>query len=353
MKRIDMTKPVLVTGATGYVAGWIVRRLLEDGITVHAAVRDPANAERLKFLDALAAETPGSIEYFRADLLEEGSYKEAMQGCELVFHTASPFTLVVEDPEKDLIEPAQLGTRNVLETANRTASVKRVVLTSSCAAIYGDNADIEAIDRDRFTEADWNFSSSLDHQPYSFSKTLAEREAWKIAEAQDRWDLVVINPSFVLGPGVNPFATSESFTLLKQFGNGAMKTGIPAFYIGAVDVREVADAHLKAAFTPSARGRYITSAHNTSFAEFGEILREHFGDAYPFPKRTLPKWLVWLMGPMVDKSLSRRMVTRNVGHPWRADNSKSIDELGISYRPLEISLIEMFQQLIDNDAFAS
>jgi nucleoside-diphosphate-sugar epimerase len=352
MKRIDKTKPVLVTGATGYVAGWIVKRLLEEGITVHAAVRDPGNAEKLKYLNALAAETPGSIEYFRADLLEEGSYEEAMQGCELVFHTASPFTLVVEDPKKDLIEPAQLGTRNVLETANRTASVKRIVLTSSCAAIYGDNADLEDTGRDRFTEEDWNTSSSPDHQPYSYSKTLAEREAWKIAEAQDRWDLVVINPSLVLGAGINPFASSESFNLLKQFGNGGLKSGAPAFYIGAVDVRDVAEAHMKAGFTPSASGRYITSGHDTSFAEFGEILRDHFGDAYPFPSKTMPKWLVWLMGPMVDKSLSRRMVTRNVGHPWRADNSKSIRDLGIDYRPLDTSLTEMFQQLIDHDVFA-
>lgn len=353
MAEIDKTKPVLVTGATGYVAGWIVKRLLDDGITVHAAVRDPGNTEKLRFLDTLAEKSPGTIEYFKTDLMEKGSYTEAMQGCELVFHTASPFTLAVEDPLRDLVKPAQLGTRNVLETANQTESVKRVVVTSSVAAIYGDNADIENSTRETFTEEDWNTTSSLNHQPYSYSKTLAEQEAWRIARAQDRWDLVVINPSFVLGPGINPFATSESFTLLKQFGNGSMKSGVPAFYIGAVDVREVADAHIKAGFTPSASGRYITSGHDTSFAKFGEILREHFGDQYSFPRRTLPKWLVWLMGPMVDKSLSRKMVTLNVGRPWHADNSRSIRELGITYRPLETSLTEMFQQLIDNDVFAS
>lgn len=353
MTRIDKTQPVLVTGATGYVAGWIVKRLLDEGLTVHAAVRDPNSAEKLRFLDALAEQATGTIEYYKSDLLEEGSYAEAMQGCELVFHTASPFTLNVEDPSRDLVEPAQLGTRNVLQTANETGSVKRVVVTSSVAAIYGDNADIEMTAHESFSEEDWNTTSSLTHQPYSYSKTLAEREAWKIADAQDRWDLVVINPSFVVGPGINPFATSESFTLLKQFGNGGMKSGVPAFYIGAVDVRDVADAHIKAAFTPDASGRYITSGHDTSFAEFGEILRDRFGEAYPLPRKILPKWLVWLMGPMVDKSLSRRMVTRNVGHPWHADNSKSIRELGIDYRPLDVSLNEMFQQMIDNDIFAS
>lgn len=350
---VDKSKPVLVTGATGYVAGWIVKRLLDEGVTVHAAVRDPSNAEKLKYLNALADQAPGTIEYFKSDLLDKGSYAEAMHRCELVYHTASPFTLTVEDPQKDLVEPAQLGTRNVLEQANQTNSVKRVVVTSSCAAIYGDTADLADIDHDQFTEADWNTTSSLEHQPYSYSKTLAEREAWKIAEAQSRWDLVTINPSLVLGPGINPFATSESFTLLKQLGNGSMRSGVPAFYIGAVDVRDVADAHIRAGFTPAAHGRYITSVHETSFSEIAHILSDQFGDTYPLPSRTMPKWLVWLMGPLVDKSLSRKMVTRNVGHPWRADNSKSVRELGISYRPLETSLTEMFQQLIDNDVFVN
>lgn len=159
MAQIDKTKPVLVTGATGYVAGWIVKRLLDDGITVHAAVRDPGNTDKLQFLDALVEQSPGTIKYFKTDLLEKGSYAEAMQGCELVFHTASPFTLSVTDPQKDLVEPAQLGTRNVLETANETESVKRVVVTSSCAAIYGDNADIDNVDGEMFTDDVWNTSS--------------------------------------------------------------------------------------------------------------------------------------------------------------------------------------------------
>lgn len=341
-------KPVMVTGATGYVAGWLVRRLLEEGHTVHATVRDPSSAEKLKYLNELADRMPGNIEYFQADLLTEGSYAEAMESCEVVFHTASPFTIAVDDPQRDLIDPAQLGTRNVLEQAHKTESVKRVVVTSSCAAIYGDNADLEEVDGGQFTEEVWNTSSSLTHQPYSFSKTVAEREAWKIAQGQDRWVLVTINPSFVLGPGINPFATSESFSLIKQFGDGSMKSGVPDYGIGAVDVRDVAEAHTRAGFTASAEGRYITSGHNSSFAEFATILRDQFGGTYPIPRRTMPKWLVWLMAPLVNESMTRKIVARNVGHPWRADNSKSVRELGISYRPLEESLNDMFQQLIDH-----
>lgn len=179
----------------------------------------------------------------------------------MVFHTASPFKLDVEKPQKDLVEPALEGTRNVLQEVNRTPSVQRVVLTSSCAAIYGDNADLEATPEGRFTEKIWNTTSSLDHQPYAYSKTVAEKEAWRIHDAQHRWEMVTINPSLVLGPGINPYATSESFTIIRQLGDGSLKSGVPRMGFGVVDVRDVAEAHFRAAFTPGARGRYIISAH--------------------------------------------------------------------------------------------
>ncbi|MFY9254959.1 MAG: NAD-dependent epimerase/dehydratase family protein [Fuerstiella sp.] len=351
MTIIDKSRPVMITGATGYVAGWIVTRLLEKGLTVHAAVRDIEDHEKLKYLDKLASELPGQIRYFKSDLLDEGSYAQAMDGCELVFHTASPFTVSVKDPQKQLVEPAVLGTRNVLLQANKTSSVKRVVLTSSVAAIYGDNVDVKKTASGKFTEDDWNTTSTLDHGAYSYSKVQAEREAWKISGDQDRWDLVVINPSLVIGPGINPNATSESFKLIRNFGDGTMRLGVPQFGIGVVDVRDVADAHLKAAFLPEAQGRHIVSGYNTDFPSMARPLVKKFGRAYPFPKMTSPKPLVWLVGPLLDKSLTRRMIRDNVGIPFVADNSKSIDQLGMTYRPLEESLVEFFQQLVDSGAF--
>ncbi len=347
MKPIDTTKPVLVTGATGYLAGWIVSKLLDQGVTVHAAVRHPSNTEKLAYLTEIAERSPGAIRYFKADLLTPGAYAEAMSGCEVVFHTASPFSIRVDDPQRDLVDPARLGTRNVLEQANQTESVKRVVVTSSCAAIYGDNADRDAAPGGIFNEEIWNRSSSLSHQPYSYSKTVAEKEAWKVADAQNQWKLVVINPSFVLGPAVNPMAGGESMSIMTQFGDGSMKAGVPDLGMGIVDVRDAANAHLAAAFEPEAEGRHITSGHNSSFPEVARILRERFGDAYPLPKRTLPKWFVWLVGPIFDKSLTRKVVARNAGIPWVADNLKSIEKLGVTYRPLEETVTEMFTQLIE------
>jgi nucleoside-diphosphate-sugar epimerase len=350
--NIDKTLPVMVTGATGYVAGWLVKRLLDEGFTVHAPVRNPDDSSKLKYLNEIAAGSPGKIRYFKADLLRPGSYQEAMTGCQVVFHTASPFKIDVKDAQKELIEPAQLGTLNVLDTVNRTPSVKRVVLTSSCAAIYGDNADLDNAPNHVFTEAIWNTSSSLTHQPYSYSKTLAEREAWKIAKEQNRWDLVTINPSLVIGPGINPDGTSESFNIVRRLGDGTAKAGLPDIGMGLVDVRDVAEAHFQAAFNPQANGRYITSGHNSSFPEMASVLLDRYGRDYPIPRRTLPKWLVWLVGPIADKSVTRKMIALNVDRPWKADNSRSRNELGIRYRPLAESMNDFFQQFIDAGRFA-
>ena len=348
MTNIDKTKPVLVTGATGYIAGWLIKQLVEDGLTVHAAVRNPADEKKLAHLNALAKGTNGKIVYFKSDLLTPGSYAEAMKDCELVFHLASPFILDVKNPQRDLIDPALLGTANVLDAVNKTPSVKRVVLTSSCAAIYTDAIDCLSAKGGILTEENWNTTSSLEYQPYSFSKTLAEKKAWEIVSQQSRWDLVTINPSLVMGPMLDAKGTtSESLNILKQIGDGTMKSGVPEMGIGLVDVRDVANAHFLAGFTPTAKGRYITSGYNTNFFEMALALQPKYGKDFPIPKNKLPKWLLMLIGPMVNKQLSRKYIKNNVGIDWKADNSKIKKELGISFRPMSQTMEDAFQVLVD------
>ncbi len=347
---INKDKPVLVTGATGYVASWIVKRLLEEGVTVHAAVRNPNHPASVEHLQSMATGLPGTLRFFQADLLQDHSEAAAMEGCEMAFHTASPCNLDVKDAQKELIEPAKMGTRNVLHTANQISSVKRVVLTSSVAAIYGDNADAKMVANGIFTENDWNTTSNLQNKPYSFSKTVAEKEAWDIHSQQSRWSLVVINPSLVLGPGINPLATSESFKIIQKMGSGKLKSGIPDIGIGVVDVRDLAEAHLRVAYLEQAHGRHIISGHNTSLPQIAASLRPKYAH-YPLPQRVLPKPLVWLFGPLIDKTITREFVARNVGWPWRADNSKSVNALGMTYRSLENSTQAMFQQMIEAGAF--
>lgn len=351
MKNINKDKPVMVTGATGYVAGWLVKKLLQEGFTVHAPVRNPENQKKIQHLLDMEKTSPGNLKFFKGDLLKEGSYTESMKNCSVVFHTASPFTSDIKDPKKELIDPALMGTKNVLSSVDKTDSVSRVVLTSSVAAIYGDNADLEDTPNGVFTEEMWNTTSSLNHKPYSNSKTLAEKEAWRINKEQNRWKLVVINPSLVIGPGTNADATSESFNIIKQFGNGKMKAGAPKMGLGAVDVREVAEAHFNAAFIESVSGRHIVSGHNTDLLEMAKTLLPKYGDKYPIPRKPLPKTLLWLVGPLINKNLSRKVISKNVNLPWKADNTKSKKELEINYRPLSESMNDLFQQLIDNNEF--
>ncbi len=348
MTQIDKTKPVMVTGANGYVASWLVKRLLDEGITVHAAVRNPDNEQKIKHLKDAAANSKGEIKFFKADLLSPGSYKAAMEGCELVYHTASPFTIEVKDPQKELIEPAVQGTANVLNSAKEVASVKRVVVTSSCAAIYTDAIDTVNAPGGKLTEEVWNTTASLAYQPYSYSKTLAEKKAWEIAEGQSQWDLVTLNPPGIFGPPLNPHnTTSESMNILKMLGGGDMKMGAPKLGIGVVDVRDVAEAHYRAGFTPAAQGRYITAAHNTNFLEMGTVLLPKYGDQFPLPKKALPKWLLMLVGPMANKLFSRKFLRNNVNVPWKADNSKIKKELGMTFKPLKETMEDGFQVLVD------
>jgi len=347
MTTIDKSKPVLVTGATGYVAGWLVKKLLDEGLTVHAAVRNPKNKSKLAHLDELAANSTGNIKYFKADLLQNGSYAEAMEGCELVYHTASPYTISVKDPQKELVDPALKGTHNVLSQATKTASVKRVVVTSSCAAIYSDAIDCENAPNGILTENDWNTTASLDYLPYSYSKTLAEKEAWKIAGSQKQWDLVVINPCGVFGPALNPkTSTSESTSIMKQIGDGTMKAGVPNLGFGVVDVRDLAVAHFEAGFRPDANGRNIILAHNTNLLEMALTLQEDFGSKFPIPKSALPKWLLMIVGPLANKAFTRKFIRNNVNVAWKGDNSKSMRELGMKYRSLKETMVDDFRSLV-------
>ena len=344
---LDAPGPVLVTGGNGYVASWLVKTLLEGGLDVHATVRDPRDPAKTSHLEAIAQGSPGTLSLFRADLLDPGSFDGAMAGCGLVFHTASPLIVRgVDDPVADLIEPATRGTRNVLEAAKRTPSVRRVVLTSSIVAIYGDAADLQDIPEDRFDESHWNTTSSENHQPYSHSKTLAERLAWKLADEQDRWDLVVVNPGLVLGPSLSPHTKAEGVLVMRDFGNGYYRFGAPELEFAIVDVRDVAEAHLRAGLDRRAAGRHILVSETLSAIEIASILRRHFGDGFPFPRNTVSSSAALMLAPR--RGIPLAVARRNLGFPLRFDNSRARAALGLAFRPAAESVVEHFQQLLND-----
>jgi nucleoside-diphosphate-sugar epimerase len=347
MRVIDSSKPILVTGAGGYIASWIIEYLLEKGYRVRGTVRSLAKNEQLSHLEDMAKLYEGRLELFEADLLRHGSFQKAMEGCELVFHTASPFKISgVKDPQRELIDPALEGTRNVFLSVEDTPSVKRVVLTSSVAAIFGDAREIEDQPNQIFTEDAWNLSSSLQHQPYPFSKTLAEKEAWNMAGQQKRWDLVVMNPAFVLGPSRSRRTDSASTGFVRSLLNGTFKSGTAALYFGIVDVRDVAQAHILAGFTPSAAGRHILCNETLGMLEMAKILNEAHPGRFALPTREMPKWLLWLMAPKIG--FTRKFISDNVGFKPLFENRKAIAQFNLRYRPVRETLLDQAAQLIQD-----
>ncbi len=338
-----MYKTIMITGASGYIGSWTVKELLENGYTVRACIRDKNNAEKTKQLTGLSAGTSGKLELWEADLLKEGSFDAAAKGCDAVFHMASPFTLRFRDAQKDLIDPALQGTRNVLNAASRSGTVKKVILTSSVVAVYGDNIDMKEQGLSEFTEADFNTTSTPAHQPYAYSKVLAEKEAWKIAQAQSKWKLLVMNPAFVMGPVLSPSSDSESLQFMKDMLGGKYKTGGADLYFGFVDVRDVARAHRLALEKDDAEGRFILCSATKGFMDVADIIRKKYGKKFKLPGMKTPTFLLYLIGWMFGLSL--KYVRRNIGHPVKINNSKSIRDLGITYLPFEKTILDMVESL--------
>ena len=344
----------MVTGSTGYVGGVLVQQLLETGLTIHCPVRDSTNESKIQHLKDLKGGE--NLKFFDADLLDQGSYLDSMKGCSVVFHVASPFIISVPKGKEQemLLDPAIKGTLNVLESARDPvlgSSVKRVVVTSSVAAIASDGTDTEEVVKRTgamCNEETWNTSASIDYMPYPYSKTLAEKAAWDFIKEKDcSYDLVVCNPSFVMGPGVK-IHSGESYDFAKNLATGFLKSGAPDIGMKVVDVRDVARGHIAAGFLPSktvAGQRYILNGTNSNLLDMSKLLLEEYPNL-PLPKSIIPKWIFWLVAPLLGKT--RKFVSRSVSHNFEMDNSKSLRDLELGeYRTLKETLVDMYSQCIE------
>lgn len=337
-----MPRRVLLTGASGYIASFVTKALLEKGYLVRGTVRNPAQSAELAHLRNL----PGAgerLELVRADLLTPGAFDAHVDGCDFVLHTASPYKMNVKDPQKDLVEPALLGTRNVLGAAVRSNCIKRVVVTSSMAAITDEPDENHVL-----TEADWNEKSSLGRNPYYYSKTVAEREAWAIAErTKPAWDLVVINPFLVIGPAMTSALNPSNQVFADILGG--VYPGIMNIVWGFVDVRDVAKAHVLALETPAAKGRYICAGDRVSMREVVGLLRSRYGERYKLPRMGLDcatgDFVVKLSSYMQPKGVGDYLRS-HIGRVPNYDNGKIRRDLGLEFREAKISILESVEDLI-------
>ncbi|NTW63910.1 MAG: NAD-dependent epimerase/dehydratase family protein, partial [Chlorobiaceae bacterium] len=283
------------------------------------------------------------LELVEADLLQSGSYKQAVKGCEYVLHTASPYIINVKNPQLDLVEPALRGTLEVMEACLFAGSVKRVVLTSSIAAVT-DQPDSSVI----YTEKEWNTLSSLTRNPYHYSKTLAERAAWEfIKEKKTDFDLVVINPALVTGPSLVP-SLNTSNQMIRDIMTGVFPMIMDVNW-GFVDVRDTARAHILAMETPAAQGRYLCSAETMNLGEMIQFLQmEGYGN-YKLPVINLSGKAGTLLMKLLSYSQPKdtgTFIRTHVGRLLQIDNSKIRKDLGMTFMPIKKSILEAIRDMI-------
>ncbi|KAK7264043.1 hypothetical protein RJT34_31646 [Clitoria ternatea] len=308
-----MRKTVCVTGASGFIASWIVKFLLQRGYTVRATVRDPSNLKQVQHLLNLDG-AKERLHLFKADLLEEGSFDSAVNGCHGVFHTASPVRFIVNHPQAEVIDPAVKGTLNVLKSCAKSPSVKRVILTSSISAVIFSGRPLSpevVADETWFSDPDVCREIKL---WYALSKTLAESAAWKFAN-ENNIDMIAINPTMVAGPLLQPYINESVEPILKLITGAPF----PNRTYGWVDVKDVANAHIQAYEIASASGRYCLVERVLHHSELARILR----DLYP----TLQ---------ISDKC----EVDEPYMPTYQISTERAKKGLGIEFTPLEVTLRE-------------
>lgn len=330
-------RPVVVTGASGFVGSQIVRELLDHGYRVRATVRSPDRVRSEGHLTRLPVSE--RLDLVAADLNQPGAFDAVMDSVEYVIHAASPYVVSVDDPQRDLVDPALNGTRSVLGAAAASGSVRRIVVTSSMAAVTDEPEG-------RFDENTWNELSSLARNPYYFAKTLAERAAWDFAGANPAIRVIAINPMLIIGPSLVP-TLNESNRVLATYTTWQIP-GILAWSYGLVDVRDVAKAHRLAIETDGASGRYICTAGVWSMRQVVEVARYSDLNLARLPSLPLDN----AVGTFLVKAAAvfqhpgtRSYLRTNIGREFEIDTSKIRSELGMTFRPVEETIVDTYRDL--------
>ncbi len=333
-----MAETVLVTGGSGFLGGWCVAELLGRGYEVRTTVRDLGREQEVREAVGSQVDAGEGLTVVAADLTSDEGWAEAAAGCDYVLHVASPFPPVQPKDPDELIVPAREGTLRVLR-AGLDAGAKRVVVTSSVAAIAGG-----ARGPGPLTEEDWTDLDFDGLSPYVRSKTIAERAAWELVEERgERERLATINPGAILGPLLSRDA-SFSLQVIERLLKGI--PGVPRIGFSFVDVRDVAKLQVEAMLSPAAGGeRFIAVAEFLWMAEIAAVLRRELGpDAAKVPTRGVPNFLVRAMG-LFDPSI--RTITNQLGKKLTYSNEKAKTALGWTPRPLPESIADTGRRMVE------
>ncbi len=331
---------VLVTGGSGYIAGFCIAKLLEDGWQVRTTVRALAREAELRAGLAKLTTAGDRLQVVTADLNADAGWREAARGCAYVLHVASPLPSNNPKDDDELIRPARDGALRVLAAA-RDEGVARVVMTASTACVSYGHGGRET----PFTEADWSDETNrADSSGYERSKTIAERAAWAwLKQEGGALELVTINPGAVLGPVLGR-DFSASLDIVRKLMDGSIP-GLPRFGWPLVDVRDIADLHVRAMLAPNAAGqRYIGAGPFFWMADVAKALRDGAPElAGKVPKRTLPSWLVRLFSRF-DPVIRGRLFELDKKRPVSAEKAKR--ELGWAPRSNEVSIVDTARSLV-------
>ncbi|MGQ4350459.1 SDR family oxidoreductase [Streptomyces sp. SAS_275] len=331
---------VLVTGGSGYIGSWCILALLDAGHSVRTTVRSLSREPELRAMLQRGGATPDApLQVVTADLTQDAGWQEAVQGCDAVLHVASPTLTTTPRSDDEMVTPAREGVLRVLR-ASRDAGVRRVVLTSAIGAIAYGHPDRDA----PFTEDDWtNVDAGI--EPYQKSKTLAERAAWDFIRTRGKGlELATVNPTGVLGPVLGP-DFSPSLGLIQHMLDGSMPVSLK-FASGYVDVRDVADLHLRAMTDPAAAGqRFIaTSGRSLWVREVAAILHQRLGNrADSVPTREMPVWAARSLS-LIKPEL--RPLRALLGKDLDATSEKARRLLNWKPRPIEDTIAETAESLL-------